>query len=167
MNRTCGSSKPTPTPLNGLAFEGRKKAKKVIEGDADTIRRQTIRQNLPRTASVAGGGETKKALWQDQPPSEPSRESSAWRGGRDEERRIEGQHRREDKENQSQNPPAGYHRGGGGETRGENQHKMERWHNPQSREGGGAKLKTHLKRENKTTCITKKRRQNIQSCATV
>ena len=35
-------------------------------------------------------------------------------GGRDEERRIEGEHRREDKENQSQNPPAGYHRGGGG-----------------------------------------------------
>ena len=25
---------------------------------------------------------------------------------------------------------------GGGETRGENEHKMERWHNPQSREGG-------------------------------
>ena len=24
----------------------------------------------------------------------------------------------------------------GGETRGENQHKKERWHNPQSREGG-------------------------------
>ena len=116
-------------------YEARKNAKKVIEGNADTIRRQTIRQNLPRTASVAGG-ETKKALWQDQPPSKPSRVSSAWRGGRDEERRIEGQHRREDKENQSQNPPAGYHRGGGGETRGENQHKMERWHNPQSREGG-------------------------------
>ena len=24
---------------------------------------------------------------------------------------------------------------GGGETKGENQHEMERWHNPQSREG--------------------------------
>ena len=33
--------------------------------------------------------------------------------GRDEERRIEGEHRGEDKENQSHNPPAGYHRGGG------------------------------------------------------
>ena len=94
-----------------------KNAKKVIEGNADTIRRQTIRQNLPRTASVAGGGETKKSLWQDQPPSKPSRVSSAWRGRRDEEGRIEGQHRREDKENQSQNPPAGYHRGGGGDKR--------------------------------------------------
>ena len=56
------------------------------------------------------GGRDDKALWQDQPPSKPSR--------------------------QSQNPPAGYHRGGGGETKGENQHEMERWHNPQSREGG-------------------------------
>ena len=62
-------------------YEARKNAKKVIEGNADTIRRQTIRQNLPRTASVAGGGETKKALWQNQPPSKPSRVSSAWRGG--------------------------------------------------------------------------------------
>ena len=48
-------------------YEARKNAKKVIEGNADTIRRQAIRQNLPRTASVAGGGETKKALWQDKP----------------------------------------------------------------------------------------------------
>ena len=40
-------------------YEARKNAKNVIEANADTIRRQTIRQNLPRTASVAGG-ETKK-----------------------------------------------------------------------------------------------------------
>ena len=39
-------------------YEARKNAKKVIEGNADTIRKQTIRPNLPRTASVAGGGET-------------------------------------------------------------------------------------------------------------
>ena len=95
-------------------YEARKNAKKVIEGNADTLRRQTIRQNLPRIASVAGGGETKKALWQDQPPPKPSRVLSAWRWGRDEERRAEGEHRREHKGNQSQNPPAGYHRGGGG-----------------------------------------------------
>ena len=110
-------------------YEARENAKKVIEGNTDTIRRQTIRQNLPRTASVAGGVETKKALWQDQPPS---------KSPRDEERRVEVEHRREDKGNLSQNPPAGYHRGGGGETRGEKQHEMERWHNPQSREGWGA-----------------------------
>ena len=116
-------------------YEARKNAKKVIEGNADTIRRQTIRQNLPRTASVVGG-ETKKSLWQDQPPSKPSRASSAWRGGARRIRRIEVEHRREVKGNQSLNPPAGYHRGGGGGTKGENQHEMERWRNPQSREGG-------------------------------
>ena len=41
-------------------YEARKNAKKVIEGNADTIRRQTIRQNLPRTASVAVGGRDEK-----------------------------------------------------------------------------------------------------------
>ena len=66
-------------------YEARKNAKKVIEGNADTIRRQTIRQTcrvppvwrggrdekgaiarpttvktLPRIVRVAGGGETKK-----------------------------------------------------------------------------------------------------------
>ena len=58
-------------------------------------------------------------------------------GGRDEETRIEGEHRREDKGKQSKKPSAGYHRGGRGEAKGENQHELERWHNPQSREGGG------------------------------
>ena len=66
-------------------YEARKNAKKVIEGNADTIRRQTIRQacrvppvrrggrdekgamarpttvkTLPRIVSLAGGAETKK-----------------------------------------------------------------------------------------------------------
>ena len=71
--------------------------------------RQTTVKIVPRTVSVAGG--------------------------RDEKKRAEREHRREDKGNQNQKPPAGYHRGGGGETKGENQHGMERWHNPQSREG--------------------------------
>ena len=84
-------------------YEARKNAKKVIDGNADTTRRQTIRQNLLRTASVAGGARRK---------------------------------RRYGKTNHRQYPPAYRRRGGGGEVRGENQHKMERWHNPQSREGG-------------------------------
>ena len=46
-------------------------------------------------------------------------------GGGDEGRRIEGQHRREDKENQSQNPPAGYHRGGGEDKRRKPTHKTQ------------------------------------------
>ena len=106
MNRTCGSSKPTPTPLNGLAFEARKKAKKVIEGDADTIRRQTTRQNLPRTASVAGGARRKRRYGKTSHRQNPPAYRQRGGGGRDEEKRIEGEHRREGKGNQSQNPPA-------------------------------------------------------------
>ena len=64
-------------------YEAKKNAKKVIEENADTIKRQTTRQNLPRTASVAGGGETKKAARQDKPLSKPPRVPSAWRGGGD------------------------------------------------------------------------------------
>ena len=40
------------------------------------------------------------------------------------------------RETKSQNPPAGYYRGGWAREKGENQHEMERWHNPQSRKGG-------------------------------
>ena len=118
-------------------YEARKNAKKVIEGNADTIRRQTIRQNLPRTASVAGGARRKRRYGKTNRRQNPPAYRRRGGGERDEERRIEGEHRREDKGNQSQNPPTGYHRGGGGETKGENQHEMERWHNPQSREEGG------------------------------
>ena len=37
-----------------------KTQRKVIEGNEDTIIRQPTVKNLPRTTSVAGGGETKK-----------------------------------------------------------------------------------------------------------
>ena len=94
-----------------------------------------------------GGGETEKARWQDQPPSAPSRVMSAWRGGRDEERRIEREHRREDKGNQSQHPPAGYHPGGwwGGDKR----RKPTRNGKVAPARGGSASLKTHS-REKRT-----------------
>ena len=115
-------------------YEARKNVKKVIERNADTIRRQTIRQNLPRTASVAGG-ETKKELWQDQPPSKPSRVSSAWRGGETKKGELSRTQARRQGKPKSK-PSRSYHGGGGGETKGENQHEMERWHNPQPREGG-------------------------------
>ena len=48
---------------------------------------------------------------------------------------------------------------GGCETKGENQHEMERWHNPQSREWGKCLAENAWQRENKTACITKKRRR--------
>ena len=43
-------------------YEARRNAKKVIEGNAYTVRSQTIRQNLPRIASVAGGRDEKGAM---------------------------------------------------------------------------------------------------------
>ena len=46
-------------------YEARKNAKKVIEGNVDTVRRQTSVKTC-RVPRVWRGGETKKALWQDQ-----------------------------------------------------------------------------------------------------
>ena len=61
MSRRCGSSKPTPTPLNGLAmYPGNTRRKVRIEGNADIIMRQPTVKNLPRTASVAGGVRRKR-----------------------------------------------------------------------------------------------------------
>ena len=82
------------------------------------------------------GGETKKALWQDQPPSKPARVSSAQRGGLDEERRIwsRTQARRQGKPEAK--PSRRLPSWRGGRDKGKNQHEMERWHNPQFREGG-------------------------------
>ena len=136
MTRRCVPSKPTPTPLNGLAVKPAKTRRKVIEGNTDTIGRQTTRQNLPRNASVAGGRDEKGAMARPTTVKTLPRIVSVPGGGRGEEKRIEREHRREDKGNQSENPPQATIVAGGGGTKGENQHEMERWHNPQSREGG-------------------------------
>ena len=84
-------------------YEARKNAKNVIEGNADTIRRQTTRQNLPRTASVAGGTRRKRRNGKTNHRQNPPAYRQPGGGGRDEERRIEGEHRREYKGNQIQN----------------------------------------------------------------
>ena len=55
----------------------------------------------------------------------------------------------------------------GGETKGKNQHEMERRHNPQSREGGRCLAENAYPNRKQNKCITRKRTQNIQSCATV
>ena len=83
-----------------------------------------------------GGGETKKALWQNQPPSKPSRVSSAWRGGETKEGEWKENTGAKTRKTKVKTLPQATIVGGGSETRGENQHKMERWHNPQSHEGG-------------------------------
>ena len=135
-------------------YEARKNAKKIIEGNADTIR-----ANHPSKPAAfrhcTGGGETTRRYGKTNHRQHPPAYRRRGGGGRDEERRIKVQHRREDKGNQSQTPPTGYHHDGGGETNDGNQHEMERWHNPQSREGGRCLAENAIKRENKTTCITK------------
>ena len=136
MNRRCGSSKPTPTPLNGLAtYEARKNAKKVIEVNADTIRRQTIRQNLPRTGSVAGGRDD-KALWQDQPPPKPARVSSAWRGGETKKGELKEKTGAKTRETNIKTLPQTTIVAGGRDQKAKAKNEMEKRRNPQSRAGG-------------------------------
>ena len=96
--------------------------------------RQTTIKNLPRTASVA-------------------------EGRRDKERRIEGERRRQGKPTSKPSRRSPSWRGAS--RKGENQHEMERWHNPQSREGGKCLLiaENAYQIEIKITCMTKKIRQ--------
>ena len=136
MSRRCGSSKPIPTPLNGLAMKSGKTRTKVIEGKADTVIMQPNVKNPPAYHQRGGGARQKRrydtANDRQNPPA--NRQRGGW--GRDEEMQIEGERRRYDKGNQRQNPPAGRHRGGGARRKAKANTKMERWRNPQSREGG-------------------------------
>ena len=113
MSQRCGSSEPTPTPQNGLATKPRKTRRNVIEGNADTIIRQTIVKKLPRTASVAGGARRKRRYDKANDGQKPSANRQRGGGGARRKKRIEGERRRYDKGSQRQNPPAGHHRGGG------------------------------------------------------
>ena len=88
--------------------EGRKSAEKEIERNAVNIIRPPVK-NLPRTASVAGTRDEKGVMARQTTVKTLPRAVSGV-GGEDDERRIE-EHMREDKRNQHQNPPAGYHRG--------------------------------------------------------
>ena len=60
MNRRCGFSKPTPTHLNVLAMKSGKTRRKGIEGNADTILRQTTRQKPAAYHQCGGGGARRK-----------------------------------------------------------------------------------------------------------
>ena len=71
-------------------------------------------------------------------------------GGRDEERRIEVEHRRKTRETKVRTLPQATIVAGGGETKGENQHEMERWHNPQSHEGGRCLAENAYQKKKKT-----------------
>ena len=73
--------------------------------------RPTTVKILPRIVSVAGGGETKKGELKENT-------GASTRGTK------------------VKSLPQATIVAGGRETKGENQHDIERWHNPQSRQGG-------------------------------
>ena len=105
MSRRCGSSKPIPTPLNGLAMKSGKTRTKVIEGKADTVIMQPNVKNPPAYHQRGGGARQKRrydtANDRQNPPA--NRQRGGW--GRDEEMQIEGERRRYDKGNQRQTLP--------------------------------------------------------------
>ena len=116
-------------------YEARKNAKKVIEGNVDTIR-QTICQNLPRTANVAGGERDEKGAMARPTTVKTLPRTVSVAGGRDEERRIEEHALRQGKP--TSNPSRRLPSWRLDETKkAKTNTKMERWHNLQSREGGG------------------------------
>ena len=82
MSRRCGSSKPTPTHLNGLAMKPRKTRRKLFEGSVDTIIRQTTVKTFPRNASVVGGARRKSRYDKANHRQKPSanRQHGGWRG---------------------------------------------------------------------------------------
>ena len=155
MSRSCGSSKPTATPLNGSVMKRGKTRRKLIE---DTIIRQPTVKNLPRTASVAGGRDEKCAMMRQTTVKNLPRAAPAG-GGKTKKCNLKENAGATTRETNVKTPSAGRHRGRGSRRKGENQHEMERWHNPQSREEGTRLVENVWERENKIACITKKIRQ--------
>ena len=145
-----------------LGYKARKNVKEVIEINADTIRWKNIRQNLPRTASVAGGARRQGAMARPTTVIILPRIVSV-AGGREttkgELKENTGSKTRETKVTLPQATIVA----GEGETKGENQHEMGRWHNPQSREGGRclAKNAYHTKKQNNVHHKESKRKHTV------
>ena len=119
-------------------YEARKMRRKVIEGSAGTIIKQTTVKNLPRTASVAGGGQRKKGAVIRQTTVKKT-PANRHRGGGAETKKGELKENTgaKTRETKVRTVPQATIVAGMGETKSENHHEMERWHNPQqSREGG-------------------------------
>ena len=114
-------------------YEARKNAKKVVERNVDTIIRQTTRQNLPCTASVAVGARRKRRYGKTN--HRQILPTYRQRGGGETKRtELKENTGVKTRETKVKTLPQATIVAGGGETNGENQHEMERWHNPQSRE---------------------------------
>ena len=117
-------------------YEARKNAKKEIEGNADTITRQTTRHNLPRTASVVGGARRRRRYGKTNHRQNPPAYRQRGGGGDTKKGKLKENTGAKTRKTKVRTLLRIVSVAGGGETKGENQHEMERWHNPQSREGG-------------------------------
>ena len=109
---------------------------KVIEGNADTMRRQTIRQNLPRTASVAGGARRKRRYGKTNHRQNPPAYRRRGGGGETKKGELKENTGAKTRETKIKSLPQATIVAGGGETERRKQNEMERWHDPESREGG-------------------------------
>ena len=116
-------------------YEARKNAKKVIERNADTIRRQTTRQNLPRTASVAGGRDEKGVMARQTTIKTLPRTVSVAGGGETKKSELKENTGAKTRETKVKTLSQATIVAGGARQKAK-QHEMERWYNPQSREGG-------------------------------
>ena len=114
-------------------YEARKN--EVIEGNADTIR-QTTHQSLPRTANVAGGARRKRRYGKTNHRQNPPAYRQRGGGGDTKKGKLKENTGAKTRKTKVRTLLRIVSVAGGGETKGENQHEMERWHNPQSREGG-------------------------------
>ena len=137
MSRRCGSSKPTLTRLNGLAMKPGKTRRKAIEGNADTLIRRSTVKNPPRTASVAGGARRNGAMIRQTTVKNLPRTASVAGGGETKKSELKENAGATTKETNVKTLPQAIIVAGV-ETKRRNQREMERWHNPQSREGGSA-----------------------------
>ena len=142
-----------------------KNAKKVIEGNADTIRRQTTRQNLPRTASVVGGTRRKgrygKTNHLQNPPAYRRRDG----GGETKKGELKENTGAKTRETKVKTLPQATIVAGGARQKAKTNTKWKggTTHSPAR---GGVPSRKRMSKE-KTKQRASQRRQSIQSCATV
>ena len=113
-----------------------KTRRKLIEGNADTIIRQTTRQKPAAYRQCGGRGEKKKAPWQDNPPSKSSRVPSAWRGGETKKGELKENPGAKARETNIKTLPQATVVAGGRDEKARIKHEMERRHNHSPARGG-------------------------------
>ena len=162
MNRRCRTSKPTPTPLNGLAMKPGKTRRKQLH-----YKKANHPSKSAAYRQCGGGGARRKRRYgktnhRQNPPAYRRRG-----GGRDEERRIEGEHRREDKENQVKTLPLATIVAGGARQKAKTNTKWKGGTTHSPARGGRCLAENAYQKRKQNNVHHKGKKTNIQSCATV